>query len=181
MQMGEIVSALMAQTGLTLEGVAERVRANGAPNVKYQHIQQLIEFPNRRPRYLPELAAAFGMTVEEFLAFRPGAHAHKVNDPTGLYSPSHRLGIDAEILAASTQLVRRACETLEVEFDPEDVSDAGIVLLCCSYLYARKERAVTVDNVVDFTKLLRKRMQGVETNEREGGTGRPNRSIGGKS
>jgi hypothetical protein len=175
MQPGEIVAALMAQTKLSLEGVAERVRGQGAPNVKYQHIQQLLEFPNRRPRYLPELAAAFDMSVEEFLAFKPRS---RVNDSAGDYAPSHRLGTSAEILAASTKLVRLACENLEVDFDPEDTSDADIVLRGCSYLYARKEREVTAENVVDFTKWLRKRLQGIEASEREDGAGSIGRGTG---
>jgi hypothetical protein len=76
---------------------------------------------------------------------------------TPAYSPSQAMGISPEILAASYQLVRRACEVLEVAFDPESAEDASIVLLGCSYLHARRETAVTVDNVVDFTKLMRKR------------------------
>jgi hypothetical protein len=78
-------------------------------------------------------------------------------DETHAYSPSQAMGISPEILAASHQLVRRACDALEVAFDPETVEDAAIVLLGCSYLHARRETAVTVDNVVDFTKLMRKR------------------------
>ena len=78
MSIGEKVQALITSKGWSLEEVAARVRAAGATNVKYQHIQQLLEFPNRKPRYLLELAAAFGMTGEEVMAWTPaGAEAHE--------------------------------------------------------------------------------------------------------
>ena len=73
---------------------------------------------------------------------------------------SQPLRTDAETLAASTRLVRLACEALEVGFDPESAEDAQLVLLGCSYLSARNEQVVTADNVVDFTKMLRKRLHG---------------------
>lgn len=159
MQTGEILASLMTEHDLNLRAVADRVRAQGARNVRYQHIQQLLEFPTRRPRFLPELAAAFGLTVEQFLAYQPGSSS-SVREEGAVYAASHPLGMDPEILASSTRLVRLACESLEVSFDPEDATDAAIVLLAAAYLRERAERAVTADNVVDFTKLLRKRMKG---------------------
>jgi hypothetical protein len=67
MLIGEITRGLMEAHGLGVEALAARVRAAGAPNVKYQHIQQLLDTPTRRPRYMLELARAFGMSVEQFL------------------------------------------------------------------------------------------------------------------
>ena len=68
---GEKVTWLRAARGWTLEETAERVRDQGAKQVKYQHIQQLEQFPKRSPRFLLELAAAFGMTAEEFRRWTP--------------------------------------------------------------------------------------------------------------
>lgn len=66
------IQALMPSFGLsTLEEVAEAVRRAGAPNVKYQHIQQLVE-----------LAAVFNMTVEQLLAWRPGKPVPVVQAPS---------------------------------------------------------------------------------------------------
>lgn len=85
---GERLQKLMEFHDLGLEDVASRVRAAGAPSVKYQHIQQLLATPTRRPRYLPELAKAFGMTVEEFLDGSPALHGrYRIADrtePTGV-------------------------------------------------------------------------------------------------
>lgn len=71
---------------------------------------------------------------------------------------SQLLGIRADILAAAYGLVRRTCQVLDVLFDPESEHDSEIVLLGYNWLHARGERAVTADNVVDFTKVLRKHM-----------------------
>lgn len=69
---GEKVSALMSARGWGYAETAAAVRAQGARTVKYQHIQQLVLHPTRSPRYLLELAAAFGMTAEQFRAWTPG-------------------------------------------------------------------------------------------------------------
>lgn len=152
MQIGQIVESLMGRDGLTLEAIAERVRAQGAKNVRYQHIQQLIQFPNRQPRYLPELAKAFGMTVEEFLAYGSRAR-YSVAEPS--YSVgSQPLGITAQILASAHQLVRLASKRLRLPFDPEQTEDAELVLLACDHLIARGEDQVTPDNVVDFIEVF---------------------------
>lgn len=76
MLIGERVAALMAENGWTFAEVARRVQAAGARNVRYQHIQQLVSHPNRRPAFLVELASAFGMTAEQFMGRKPPAHAH---------------------------------------------------------------------------------------------------------
>jgi len=73
MNIYEKIAALMPAFGMsTMKEVAEAVRRAGAPKVKYQHIQQLREFPQRQPRYLVELASVFNMTVEQFLSWTPG-------------------------------------------------------------------------------------------------------------
>lgn len=83
------IAALMPAFGMaTLEEVAEAVRNAGASNVKYQHIQQLRDYPARQPRYLVELANVFNMTVEEFLDWRPGK---RVPQPRGLTSSPTRI------------------------------------------------------------------------------------------
>lgn len=180
MQIGLILSELMRSADLTMEAVAERVRAQGATNVRYQHIQQLLEFPNRRPRYLPELARAFGMSVEEFLAYSPGKPFRVNESPAPPYT-SQQLRIDSPTLAASHKLVRLACDMLGVNFEPEEPDDAELVLLACTYLQARSERAVTPDNVVDFTKVLRKMRGRGDATEGNEGAGRPGRSAGAES
>lgn len=80
-----------------------------------------------------------------------------------------------KILAASIKVVRMACEALQVPFDVESEADSAIVLIAYDYLNARRESEVTADNVVSFTKYVRKVLQ-------EGGKdGRPDesRSAGG--
>jgi len=94
-QLGEIVSALRTANGWTLDELASLVRRAGAKNVKHQHLQQLESKPHTRPRYIIELAAAFGKSVEELRAWHPnmpqyGHHdqsAHGVRDA----SPSYNL------------------------------------------------------------------------------------------
>lgn len=71
MLIGEKVKALRGLRGWTFEETAAAVRAQGAKKVRYQHIQQLEHIPTRVPRYLLELAAAFGMSAEEFQSWRP--------------------------------------------------------------------------------------------------------------
>lgn len=96
----------------------------------------------------------------EWLISGTGPQMHSaVAESPGPYQ-SHPPRLDAATLAASIRLVRKACELLEVSFDPEDASDATLVLLGGAYLIEREERDVTADNVVDFTKRLRERMRG---------------------
>ena len=161
MRIEEILAALIDEEGLTLQATAARVRAAGAPNVKYQHLQHLLNGGKRPPVFLPQLAKAFGMSTEEFLAWRPGhpratTSTHYVNG-TGDTPPSQAVQPEPEILASSYQLVRLAHRAMELAFDPEDVNDARIILLAYNYLAARAERNVTPDNLVDFTEYLRKR------------------------
>lgn len=51
--------------------LAARIRAQGAGNVQHQHIQHLTKNPNLQPRYLMQLAAAAGMSVEQWAAWVP--------------------------------------------------------------------------------------------------------------
>ncbi|MBA0362752.1 hypothetical protein [Stenotrophomonas maltophilia] len=179
MLIGDITKGLMDAHGLGVEALAARVRAAGAPNVKYQHLQQLLEIPTRRPRYLPELAKAFGLTVEQFLQW-DGATGNGSLATQSVQSQS--LQLDAPTLAASYQLVRLACLALGTSFDPESTDDAAIVLLAHRYLSARSEQAVTPDNVVDFTAHLRKRQisKGVD-DEGSSSTGSTRARTGGQS
>lgn len=168
MQIGEIVRALMDRHGLSFEGVAERVRAQGATNVRYQHIQQLLEFPNRRPRYLPELARAFGLTVEQFLSYRAET-ATRVNDSGAPYLPSHLLRIDPETIAAALRLVRLSFQNLGIEFDQEE--NGTPLAYAYQYLLDRQEQAVTAENVVDFSARLRSRLEKMNATGEEGRSG----------
>jgi len=94
--LGENIAALRAANGWTLQELAANVRRCGAPKVQHQHLQQLEAKPNTRPRYLIELACAFGKTVEELRAWVPGMPvygphatdsrpAFAVRDPAGEY------------------------------------------------------------------------------------------------
>jgi hypothetical protein len=168
MQLGEIVQDLMRREGLTFEGVAERVRGQGATNVRYQHIQQLLEFPNRRPRYLPELARAFGMTVEEFLAYKPRPGALRVNESPAPWPTSQALRIDPETIAAALKLVRLAFANLGLEIDQEE--NAEPLAYAYEYLLGRQESAVTAENVIDFSARLKRKLGESTHDESEGGS-----------
>lgn len=112
---GQTLTALMEHHGLNLQEVARIVREAGAQNVRYQHIQHLIGRGSTVPRYLRELAAAFGMTVEQMSAWRPGdpipplpskSHgaSHKVNEerppPYNPTPPGHEEFLEVQILFA---------------------------------------------------------------------------------
>lgn len=168
MQIGEIVRALMDRHDLSFEAVAERVRAQGATNVRYQHIQQLIEFPNRRPRYLPELARAFGLSVEQFLEFR-ASMTTAVNESAAVYLPSHLLRIDPETIAAALKLVRLAFRNLGLEIDQEENGEP--LAFAYQYLLDRQEQMVTAENVIDFSARLQSRLR-----EKVNATGEEGRS-----
>lgn len=71
--------------------------------------------------------------------------------------------LDPVTLASAFKLVRLSCEALEVTFDPEKPGDSVLVLLACDYMDEQSTETVTPDNVVDFTKLLRKKLR--ESNE----------------
>lgn len=160
----------MRRHDLSFEGVAERVRAQGATNVRYQHIQQLIEFPNRRPRYLPELARAFGYTVEAFLSLKSAAIL-QVNELPPPDYVSHVLRIDPETIAAALKLVRLAFKNLGLEIDQEENGEP--LAYAYQYLLDRREQTVTAENVVDFSDRLKRRLRETidAAGEGEGGPG----------
>lgn len=72
------------------------------------------------------------------------------------------IGISPQLLAAAHQLVRRAGEALALQFNPETEDGAAEILIGCGYLKGRKEWTVTLDNLVEFTKLMRTRRMGLE-------------------
>lgn len=72
MQLGEIVLALRTANGWSQQQLAANITRVLGKKVNWQSIQQLEAKPNTRPRYIIELAGAFGKTVEELRAWRPG-------------------------------------------------------------------------------------------------------------
>lgn len=70
--LGDIVSALRTENGWTLQELAANIRRQGATNVKHQHLQQLESKPYTSPRYIVELAGAFGKSVEELRTWERG-------------------------------------------------------------------------------------------------------------
>lgn len=153
MQIGETVQRLMAEKGLSLEGVAELVRAQGpeARNVKYQHIQQLIEHPNRRPRFLPELAWAFGMSVEEFL----GRRNRSVHEPHAEYmSPSVRQG--PETMEDAIKLLKYIAAARGL---PEESIFDPVLLYVAHEVVSHAEERVGESNLLDFMQRFNAHMK----------------------
>lgn len=145
MQIGESVQRLMAERGLSLEGVAELVRAQGpdAKNVKYQHIQQLIEHPNRRPRFLPELAWAFGMSVEDFLGRRP----RFVNEARPDYVPSPPVRHGPETMEDAIKLLKYIVAARGL---PGDAISDPVLLYIAFEVVSHAEDRVAESNLLDF-------------------------------
>lgn len=177
MKIGEVVAELMTQEGLSQQALAQRVREAGAKQVRYQHIQQLLASPDRKPRYMLELARAFGMSVEELVTWKPGA-SRRSTDPAKLAPVSSQSeGQDPAMLASAYQLARLACKALRLPFDPETAEDANIVLLGQTYLIARGERIVTPDNLVDFQAYLQNRIHGQQEEKGRGRAGSAGRGA----
>lgn len=107
----------------------------------------LLAIPLRRAA---EIAAAIGGKPEEICVEWREAVAPYLGE-------SQSLRLDHEMLSASIKLVRLAFENLETEHDPEE--DGLPTALAYAYLRKRKQRTVTAENVVDFTKYLRRSMQ----------------------
>jgi hypothetical protein len=113
MNNGEKIQALMLERGWNYADVARAVRAQGAKTVKYQHIQQLVLFPDRAPRYILELAAAFGMTAEQFKHWKPGRSADSPADEKGVresaspayVEPKREVDFAAEVRELSLAMV----------------------------------------------------------------------------
>lgn len=72
MLLGEKVEKLMSLRGWNLAQCAREVTRAGPIAVKYQNIQQLIADPGMHPRYIVQLAKAFGFTVEQLEQWEPG-------------------------------------------------------------------------------------------------------------
>lgn len=150
MQLGAIVAGLMKQEGLSLSALAERVRAQGATNVQHQHIQQLLEFPNRRPRYLPELARAFGYTVEQLLAWKPGAPAGQIQESSAVYqamSQDMRSGL--ERMASTVKLLQYI---VEIQNGPPEALHDPYLLTIAHEIVSEAGEAVTDSNLVEFSR-----------------------------
>jgi transcriptional regulator with XRE-family HTH domain len=86
--LGTTVAALRAENGWTQQELARRITRAGTTVVRYQSVQQLENTPHMRPRYLIQLATAFGKTVEELQNWAPGmpkygpnVRAHGVREP----------------------------------------------------------------------------------------------------
>lgn len=113
MQLGEIAAALRAANGWTLKDLAVQIRRAGASNVKHQHLQQLESKPQMRPRYVIELASAFGKSVEDFLSWEPGQPIYGPNRSTPQFdgiadSPSTTYPAQQPRLSASEQDILEA-------------------------------------------------------------------------
>lgn len=70
---------------------------------------------------------------------------------------SHVLRLDPETIAAALRLLRLTFTNLGVTFDNE--SDGTPLAYAYEYLAQRRERAVTPENLVDFSKRLAQRLQ----------------------
>jgi hypothetical protein len=163
MQLGQIVAELMKQEGLSLSGVAERVRAQGAHNVKHQHIQQLIEFPNRRPRYLPELARAFGFTVEQLMAWRPGDIPNRVQESSSVYgSMSHDMRSGLERMASTVKLLQYI---VEIQNGPPEALHDPYLLTIAHEIVSEAGEAVTDSNLIEFSRRFAARQREREIND----------------
>jgi hypothetical protein len=171
MQLGQIVEALMKQEGLSLAGLAERVRAQGATNVKHQHLQQLIEFPNRRPRYLPELAKAFGFTVEQLMNWKPGDIPSRVQEPSGVYNVmSHDMRSSLEKMASTVKLLQYI---VEIQNGPPEALHDPYLLTIAHEIVSEAGEAVTDSNLVEFSRRFAARQR---ERENSGGTQRQSTS-----
>lgn len=174
MLLGEKIAALMKARQWNFEAVAKRVRSHGAPNVRYQHIQQLVDIPGRHPRYISAMAKAFGFTVEGLERWRPGDDVPEVSESvTQATHTSQSVGIDAEILRLSIVLLHSVEDTLDEEYNLE--VDATPLVAAYVYMRTRSERTVSSDNVVDMVKILRARET---SNGREAGVGRSGGGTG---
>lgn len=90
------------------------------------------------------------------------------NDHSGMPTQSQSAGLDAERLASSITLSRLAHDLLDMEFDP--AIDADTVAQAYSWLLARDQRSATLDNVVEFSKFMKRHVQrAVDDGEGPGG------------
>jgi phage repressor protein C with HTH and peptisase S24 domain len=69
MDLGQKTEALMRQRSWTVSELARRVSAAGPTRVQHQHISALIRTRGRRVAWISQIAAAFGLTVEQLEAW----------------------------------------------------------------------------------------------------------------
>lgn len=74
------------------------------------------------------------------------------------YSRSHSLRIDPDTISAALKLVRLTFLNRDEEIDQEINGEP--LAYAYEFLMQRKEHAVTPENVIDFTRLLKRREQG---------------------
>lgn len=77
MKLGEKVKILMSQRRFSTRALAAEVRKAGAGTVTHSAIYGLLTHPDRSISFLPELAAVFGMSVDQLLAWTPEGQPHE--------------------------------------------------------------------------------------------------------
>lgn len=156
MLIGERVAELMAENDWSFAEVARRVQAEGARNVRYQHIQQLVEHPTRRPGFLVELAAAFGMTAEQFMGRKPALHIHGKDGVNVAGSVSQPARNDWQKMRDAQELLRHLGEIRGVpalEHNPKALTIAYEFLL-------EYNTPLDAANALDLTKRLNDKLKG---------------------
>lgn len=116
----------------------------------------------------------------EWLINGTGPQRSAVADEAASYDLSQALRIDPETIAAALKLVRLSFLNLKLEIDQE--VNGTPLAYAYEYLLKRQERAVTAENVIDFSARLEKKL--LETSDdatrsgNTGGAGRSNRKHG---
>ena len=120
--------------------------------------------------WLDNLSNRYAPTEERY---RSGSHYAIREDLEGVqYSRSHSLRIDPDTISAALKLVRLAFLNRDEEIDQEINGEP--LAYAYEFLMQRKENAVTPENVIDFTRLLKRREQG----ESDASQTRDDRSAG---
>ena len=101
------------------------------------------------------------------------AHS-SLNEPEAPNSVSQPLRIDPETIAAALRLIRLTYQNLQkvglVVEDPNNEEDGTAVAFAYEYLFRRGQKAVTVDNVIDFSEILANRLRGTDNDEQRNPT-----------
>ena len=92
------------------------------------------------------------------------------------YAPSHSLRIDPDTISAALKLVRLAFLNRDEEIDQEVNGEP--LAHAYEFLIRRKEQAVTPENVIEFSRILKRRQQG-ELDAAQTGDDRSARAGGG--
>lgn len=161
MLIGERVAALMAENGWSYAEVARRVQAEGARNVRYQHIQQLVEHPTRRPAFLVELAAAFGMSAEQFIGRKSQMHVHGKDGVNVATSASQPARSDWRKMRDAQEVLRFLGELRGVpslEHDPKALTIAYAFLL-------EFDTPMSPANTLDIARNLAAKLRGSESDD----------------